>query len=92
MSGFILPGSGGGGVSLGSATPIAISGAAGAAGASGSASHEDHVHALAFGSDANGDIIVRAGGAYGRKGVGSNGQVLTVVSGAPDWAAPAPLV
>lgn len=89
MSGFILPGSGGGGVSLGSATPVAISGAAGAAGASGSASHEDHVHAIAFGSDANGDIIVRAGGAYGRKGVGSNGQVLTVVSGAPDWATPA---
>ena len=35
-----------------------------------------------------GDLIVGgSGGAPGRQGVGSNGQVLTVVSGVPAWAA-----
>jgi hypothetical protein len=90
VSGFVFPGSsgGGGGVSLGSATPTAISGAVGAAGASGSASREDHAHALAFGSDADGDVPVRSGGAYGRKAAGTNGFVFTVVSGVPDWRSP----
>jgi hypothetical protein len=37
----------------------------------------------------NGDLFVRAAGAVSRLGVGSNGQVLTVSSGAPAWAAPA---
>lgn len=39
-----------------------------------------------FGSDANGDILVRSGGAYNRLAVGATGQVLTVVSGIPAWA------
>lgn len=39
-----------------------------------------------FGSDANGDLIVRAAGAYTRLPVGTDGQVLTVVSGAPAWS------
>jgi len=42
---------------------------------------------LVIGSEANGDLIRRSGGAWGRLGVGSEGQVLTVVSGAPAWAA-----
>lgn len=35
----------------------------------------------------NGDLFVRAAGAVSRLGVGSDGDVLTVVSGAPAWAA-----
>lgn len=34
----------------------------------------------------NGDLLVRAGGVPARLGVGSDGQLLTVVSGAPAWA------
>jgi hypothetical protein len=39
------------------------------------------------GSAANGDILIRSGGAWTRLAVGSNGQVLTVASGLPAWAA-----
>lgn len=38
------------------------------------------------GSVANGDILVRSAGTWNRLGVGSNDQVLSVVSGAPAWA------
>lgn len=41
-----------------------------------------------FGSDANGDIIIRSSGAYGRLGIGATGQVLTVVGGLPSWVTP----
>lgn len=34
----------------------------------------------------NGDILIRAAGALDRLGIGSDGQVLTVASGAPTWA------
>lgn len=37
----------------------------------------------------NGDLITQAGGVPARIGVGTNGQVLTVVAGAPAWAAAA---
>lgn len=40
------------------------------------------------GSDATGDIYYRnSGGAFTRLGVGSDGQVLTLTSGLPSWAA-----
>lgn len=43
---------------------------------------------VALGSDATGDVWYRdAGGNLTRRGIGSNGQVLTVVSGLPAWAA-----
>jgi len=35
----------------------------------------------------DGDLLTRAGGVPARIAIGSNGQVLTVVSGAPAWAA-----
>ncbi len=35
----------------------------------------------------NGDLLTRAGGVLSRLGVGSDGQVLTVASGAPAWGA-----
>ncbi|HEX8838732.1 MAG TPA: hypothetical protein VF748_17450 [Candidatus Acidoferrum sp.] len=38
-----------------------------------------------LGSDANGDVYYRAGGVLTRLGIGTSGQVLTVVSGAPAW-------
>ena len=38
-----------------------------------------------FGSDANGDIIIRSSGTYGRLGVGATGNVLSVVAGLPAW-------
>lgn len=41
-----------------------------------------------FGSDANGDIIIRSSGAYGRLAIGSTNQVLTVIAGLPSWQAP----
>lgn len=42
-----------------------------------------------LGSDATGDIFYRnSGGAFTRLGVGSNGDVLTLASGLPSWAAP----
>jgi hypothetical protein len=34
----------------------------------------------------NGDIFIRSGGVIARLGIGSEGQVLTVTSGAPAWA------
>lgn len=37
----------------------------------------------------NGDIVVREGGATTRRAIGSEGHVLTVTSGLPQWAAPA---
>lgn len=74
MPGYMLPS--GGGVGLGAATPSNISGASAAVGASLSASHEDHVHALAFGSDAQGDLAVRGASAYGRLALGTSGFVL----------------
>lgn len=37
----------------------------------------------------NGDLITRAAGIAARVGIGSNGQVLTVSSGAPSWQTPA---
>lgn len=39
-------------------------------------------------SQAAGDLLTFAGGIWTRLGIGSNGQVLTVVSGAPAWATP----
>lgn len=39
------------------------------------------------GSAANGDILYRTGGVWSRLGIGSNGQVLTVASSLPSWAA-----
>lgn len=36
----------------------------------------------------NGDLFTRAAGAISRLGIGSDGDVLTVASGAPSWAAP----
>lgn len=44
---------------------------------------------MSLGSDADGDIYRRSGGILARLGIGSNGQVLTVVAGAPAWAASA---
>lgn len=41
------------------------------------------------GSAANGDILYRTGGAWSRLGIGSAGNVLTVASSLPSWAAPA---
>jgi hypothetical protein len=41
-----------------------------------------------YGSDANGDIMRRSGGVYGRLGIGSTGDVLTVSGGLPVWLAP----
>lgn len=42
-----------------------------------------------LGSDATGDIFYRSsGGNWARLGVGSNGDVLTLASGLPSWAAP----
>ena len=35
---------------------------------------------------ADGDLLLRAGGVWGRKAIGDDGQFLKVVSGAPDWA------
>lgn len=44
---------------------------------------------MTLGSDATGDIYYRdAGGLLTRLGVGSNGDILTVASGLPSWAAP----
>ncbi len=40
-----------------------------------------------FGSDANGDIMVRQSGAYTRLAAGTNGYILTMVGGVPAWAA-----
>ncbi len=40
---------------------------------------------LNLGSDADGDLYYRAGGTLVRLPVGTNGQVLTVVSGIPTW-------
>lgn len=39
------------------------------------------------GSAADGDILYRSSGAWTRLGVGSDGQVLTLASGLPSWAA-----
>lgn len=39
------------------------------------------------GSAANGDILMRSAGAWARLPIGSSGQVLTVASGIPSWAA-----
>jgi len=45
---------------------------------------------LNIGSDATGDILYRSGGGgLTRLGVGSNGEVLTLASGVPTWAAAA---
>lgn len=41
------------------------------------------------GSAANGDILHRSGGSWTRLGIGSDGQVLTLASGLPSWAAAA---
>jgi len=41
-----------------------------------------------FGSDANGDIMVRQSGAYARLPIGSTNQTIRVVSGAVTWANP----
>jgi hypothetical protein len=49
----------------------------------------DEVNLLANTMTANGDLLTRAGGAPVALPVGSTGQVLSVVSGAPAWA-PAP--
>ncbi len=38
-------------------------------------------------SEANGDILRRSGGVWANYAIGTNGQVLTVVAGAPAWAA-----
>lgn len=39
------------------------------------------------GSAANGDILMRSGGSWTRLAKGTNGQVLTLASGVPSWAA-----
>lgn len=44
---------------------------------------------IAITSQAAGDLMVFAAGVWTRLGIGSNGQVLTVVAGAPAWAAAA---
>ncbi|HET8744312.1 MAG TPA: hypothetical protein VFM98_01815 [Ramlibacter sp.] len=44
------------------------------------------------GSAANGDILIRSGGAWTRLAVGADGEVLTVASGLPSWAASVPTV
>lgn len=44
---------------------------------------------LAIAGEANGDLMVRAGGVWTRLAVGTNTHVLTVTGGAPAWAAPA---
>ena len=41
---------------------------------------------FAFGSDANGDIVIRSGGKYIRLPKGADGKVLKLVSGVPAWA------
>ncbi|MBS1538044.1 MAG: hypothetical protein JST20_09885 [Bacteroidetes bacterium] len=43
---------------------------------------------IALGSDATGDIMYYDGTDYTRRGIGSNGEVLTVSGGVPTWAAP----
>lgn len=43
---------------------------------------------LGLGSDANGDIYYRAAGVIARLPVGSEGQILEIVSGLPAWADP----
>ena len=43
--------------------------------------------ALAFGSDARGDIAVRGASAYGRLGIGASGKVLTTNGTDPAWSA-----
>jgi hypothetical protein len=42
---------------------------------------------VSLGSEVNGDILYRSGGSWTNLGVGSNGEVLTVVAGMPEWAA-----
>jgi hypothetical protein len=37
-------------------------------------------------SVANGDLLLRAGGVWTRKAIGTSGQFLKTVSGVPDWA------
>ena len=44
--------------------------------------------AMVSGTEANGDLIYRTGGAWTRLPVGSNTQVLSVSSGAPAWTNP----
>jgi hypothetical protein len=43
------------------------------------------ISGLTIASQANGDMIRRASGAWQRYGIGSTGQILTVVSGLPAW-------
>lgn len=72
---IIVP-SGGGSVGIGTTTPTATFHSVGTA-------------KFDLGSDATGDIFYRnSSGFLTRLGVGSNGDVLTLASGLPSWAAP----
>lgn len=50
----------------------------------------DDVESAVTGSGAAGDILIRGANDYGRKAAGSEGYVLTIVSGVPDWSNPYP--
>jgi len=45
------------------------------------------IDAMVGSSVANGDLLLRSGGVWTRKAIGSEGQYLKTISGAPDWAA-----
>ncbi|HEV2472796.1 MAG TPA: hypothetical protein VGS41_09040 [Chthonomonadales bacterium] len=69
-----------------SVTPAALAIAA-SAGSSSHAANADHTHSTPLA--ANGDLLTVVSGALARLAVGSTGEVLTVQSGQPAWAAPA---
>lgn len=49
----------------------------------------DRVITFAIAGQANGDLVVRSAGAWTRLAAGTNTHILTMVAGAPTWAAPA---
>lgn len=70
------PSGGGGGVTVASGgAPISVTGG------------PAYVVSFAVPGETNGDLLVRSAGNWTRLGVGSNGQVLSVVGGVPTWAA-----
>lgn len=70
-----FPGSGGAVTVASGGSPISVSGG------------PAYVVTFAVPGEANGDILVRSGGAWSRLPIGAAGQVLQVVAGAPAWAA-----
>ena len=70
-----FPGGGGGVTVASGGAPISVAGG------------PAYVITFAVPGEANGDVLVRAGGAWTRLPIGAAGQVLQVVAGAPAWAA-----